>query len=718
MLNYVLLFCLSIGSVIAYSQRFAAIGDFGTNTEGEAEVANIVNSWNPEFIITMGDNNYPSGAAETIDLNIGQYYSEYIFPYTGNYGSGADENRFFPSLGNHDYFTEEAAPYFDYFTLPGNERYYDFVRGDVHFFSLNVGAEEDIDGNLFPHEPDGNTVDSEQALWLQEKLSTSEAKWQVVYFHDPPYSSGFHGSTLGIRWPFAEWGVDAVLSGHDHHYERSLVDCIPYFVNGVGGRTLHNTYTRTFETLNSHRGDFGAMLIEVDSEKMVFEFWTASGIMEDSFTIYAAGNDERAYQCGELISLEDNQRTSLHYLDLNTDGLKDILYLLDGGLKYVKNLGNDAFSEPVDLIAGVSGFELIGMGDANDDGYEDLFWREIFSCEVFLSLNNGNGTFLENELLFTSSCEPITKFAFQDVNNDDLLDIMLSTAPGGMFWAENLGNGSFDSETNDISLSPNYLFDGSPIFSDIDEDGVSDVLVIANNVLTNSYDLVHYINSGSGIFTEVVLRQLNSGEQWLTLANLDGDDEVDLLFMESSDIHWMEFQSEEFLDQDIIALDLPGPHIVIDIDSDGLDDFVSAVPRPEMLLEVDVQWSRNEEANVFSDSKLLVESSYFFNHTNASFEDLDNDGDMEFIFQALADSKFGLFHYSNHSFETVFHGGPADLDNDGSVNIGDLTVFLTSFGTECSLDSGPCLGDLNKDGFVNIRDLIKFLSLYGTVYCQ
>jgi hypothetical protein len=61
--------------------RFAVIGDFGLDGESEAKVADLVTSWNPDFVITTGDNNYFQGAASTIDQNIGKYYCQFI----GNY---------------------------------------------------------------------------------------------------------------------------------------------------------------------------------------------------------------------------------------------------------------------------------------------------------------------------------------------------------------------------------------------------------------------------------------------------------------------------------------------------------------------------------------------------------------------------------------------------------------------------------------------------------
>ncbi|MCP4420802.1 MAG: alkaline phosphatase, partial [Chloroflexi bacterium] len=113
----------------------AVIGDFGDAGQPEKDVATLVNSWNVDYVITVGDNNYPDGAASTIDNNIGQYYQQYIGNYSGSYGVGSVENRFFSTLGNHDWRTETLQPYLDYFTLPNNERYYDVELDPVHLFA-------------------------------------------------------------------------------------------------------------------------------------------------------------------------------------------------------------------------------------------------------------------------------------------------------------------------------------------------------------------------------------------------------------------------------------------------------------------------------------------------------------------------------------------------------------------------------------------------------
>lgn len=255
--------------------RFAVIGDYGGGGKPEADVAALVHSWQPDFIITLGDNNYPDGAASTIDANIGQFYHAYIFPYQGSYGAGADINRFFPTLGNHDWTPPGAQPYLDYFTLPGNERYYDFTWGPLHFFALDSDSRE----------PDGVSSGSIQAAWLREKMAASTAPWKIVYMHHPPYSSGLHGSVDWTRWSYREWGADVVLSGHDHTYERLLIDGFPYFVNGLGGGAIYRFKNVLDGSQVRFNEDYGAMLVEADSRQLTFKFITRQGVVVDTYTL-------------------------------------------------------------------------------------------------------------------------------------------------------------------------------------------------------------------------------------------------------------------------------------------------------------------------------------------------------------------------------------------------------------------------------------------------
>ena len=258
---------------IEYSDlRFAVIGDYGDGSQAEADVAALVKSWNPELIITTGDNNYPDGAADTIDENIGQFFHEFISPYKGSYGGGALKNRFFPSLGNHDWHSTGAQPYLDYFTLPGNERYYDFTFGPLHFFVLDSDSDE----------PDGVDRDSVQAAWLQSQLANSKYPWKIVYMHHPPYSSGEHGDVDRMQWPFAKWGADVVISGHDHTYERISRDGILYFVNGLGGSSKYAFRDIVEGSQVRYNEDYGAMLIVASEIMMRFQFINRQGMLVDA----------------------------------------------------------------------------------------------------------------------------------------------------------------------------------------------------------------------------------------------------------------------------------------------------------------------------------------------------------------------------------------------------------------------------------------------------
>ncbi len=244
---------------------FAVIGDYGLAGQGTADVAALIDQRDPDLVLTVGDNNYPDGEAWGFEQNVYQYYSRFI-----------DDGRFFPSLGNHDMTTDNGQPYLDYFELPGNERYYDFVQGDIHFFALNSDWRE----------PDGIGSNSAQARWLQERLAASTAPWQVVFMHVPPYVSMVGKEVPALRWPFAQWGADLVLSGHAHLYERQIVDGLTYVVNGLGGTTIYNfDFLIDGGSQARFNDDFGALFLQGTAEQLSGEFVTRGGVVVDSFVI-------------------------------------------------------------------------------------------------------------------------------------------------------------------------------------------------------------------------------------------------------------------------------------------------------------------------------------------------------------------------------------------------------------------------------------------------
>lgn len=258
---------------------FSAIGDYGTGSTAAGDVAALVDSWNPDFIIGAGDNRYGSS---TFDDVVGRFYCGYltnagIGPSCA--GGASPSNAFFPVPGNHDYTDGGGInEYLNYFTLPigtsGNERYYDFVMGNVHFFGLDsqgaLGSIPDMDA---------------QKAWLQAQLAASTSPFKVVFLHHPPYSSSsVHGSTTAMQWPFSAWGANAVIAGHDHTYERIEKGGIPHFVNGLGGSSIYGIGTPIDSSLVRYNANYGAMRITADQEEMTFEFRDIDDTVVDSFT--------------------------------------------------------------------------------------------------------------------------------------------------------------------------------------------------------------------------------------------------------------------------------------------------------------------------------------------------------------------------------------------------------------------------------------------------
>lgn len=266
-----------VAAQAAPATRFAVIGDYGTGSAGASRVSDLVHSWNPSFVATLGDNIY-SGDNANLDAalawKIGRLYGNYV-------GSG----NFFPALGNHDWGDPGTAlltcdvngncsgKWLSYFNLPGNGRYYNVKRGEVEIFVLDD----------YYLEPDGNRSNSKQALWLRAAVAASTATWKVAIHHYPGYLSGASG-LAAMRWPFAAWGLDAVFSGHTHLYERLQIDGIPYFVNGVGGAPVGRIVgSPRSESRSRYDADHGAQRVTASRDELRIDFINTSGTVIDTY---------------------------------------------------------------------------------------------------------------------------------------------------------------------------------------------------------------------------------------------------------------------------------------------------------------------------------------------------------------------------------------------------------------------------------------------------
>jgi len=261
----------------AESVVFAVIGDYGDGSKYAGRVSRLVNSWNPDFVATVGDNNYLKRPGDAVDLDahIGRFYSRYIYNYKGKYGQGSPVGRFFPAPGHGDWDIGNLEPYLDYFDLPGNERYYDFTWGPVHIFMLDTDERE----------PDGATMDSLQAMWLKKGLANATSPWKLVLGQHAPYTSHRVADIVRMRWPFAAWGADAAIFGHYHVYERLEVDGIPYFVNGVGGTWISRFGKTDPHSRFRYRRGYGALAVAADQNTLTFGFINTWGRVVDTYRV-------------------------------------------------------------------------------------------------------------------------------------------------------------------------------------------------------------------------------------------------------------------------------------------------------------------------------------------------------------------------------------------------------------------------------------------------
>lgn len=199
--------------------QFVAFGDSGDGSEDQFAVLDQILQVPFDLLLHTGDIAYGKGTRREFEDKFFAVYAPILRSVP-----------IFPASGNHEYMTDDAAPYREVFALPenggerGRERWFSFDWGDVHFVAL------DTEASLV-----------EQAAWLDRDLSMNRLPWVVVYFHRPAFSSGEHKSHEEVRrafWPVLEkHRVPLVLVGHDHDYERTHPQGgVIQVVTGGGGR--------------------------------------------------------------------------------------------------------------------------------------------------------------------------------------------------------------------------------------------------------------------------------------------------------------------------------------------------------------------------------------------------------------------------------------------------------------------------------------------------
>lgn len=248
-------------------------GDIGDcATRGSQLTAQLISGM-PGTVFTAGDNAYPSGTAES-------------FRDCYNPTWGRHKQRTRPSPGNHEYELPGAAPYYQYFADLAGESglgYYSYTLGSWRVFSLN--SEVGVDAT------------SAQMTWLRSELSSNRSLCSLAYFHKPLFSSGFHGDQLQMRemWrTLYEFGVDVVISAHDHNYERFAPQDftgrfdsergIRQFVVGTGGTSLRAVGALRPNS-EVHGSSWGVLVLTLEEALYRWEFVPAEpGGLQDAGT--------------------------------------------------------------------------------------------------------------------------------------------------------------------------------------------------------------------------------------------------------------------------------------------------------------------------------------------------------------------------------------------------------------------------------------------------
>jgi 3',5'-cyclic AMP phosphodiesterase CpdA len=253
----------------ADSLKFAVLGDFGTGSKEQYQLAAIMTRVHDQYpfnlVTLVGDNLYGSERPQ-------DFKKKFEDPYKPLLDAGV---KFYASLGNHDDPQEQRN--YKLFNMDG-KRYYTFKpdgKQSVRFFAL-----------------ESSYLQPEQVAWFEQELKDSNSDWKIPYFHHPPYSSGErHGSDPQIRTAleplFLKYNVSVVLTGHDHFYERTKPQKgIVYFVVGSGGQLRKgNIDTRTGLTASGNDRDQSFMIAEINGDEMWFNAISRQGQVFDSGSI-------------------------------------------------------------------------------------------------------------------------------------------------------------------------------------------------------------------------------------------------------------------------------------------------------------------------------------------------------------------------------------------------------------------------------------------------
>ncbi len=259
---------------------FLVLGDSGVDTPVQHDVAHemrhSMNEDEVDFVIHVGD----------VHQGAGDYYDDVYFK---PYKDIIKNVNVFTSLGNHDVITDNGGVYLDDFYLPSNnpdstERYYSFRWANAYFIALDTNI------SYAPGSPQ-----YEFLLNALRSDARNEANWTFVFSHHPPYTefwTDYYGDTnvQNHLVPLYEaYGVDMVMNGHTHSYERGEKEHVHYLVSGGGGGGLDDFFI-DYDHISFSSKSHHFTRIDVNGDELLVKAINDKGEQIDRFTIHKFTN--------------------------------------------------------------------------------------------------------------------------------------------------------------------------------------------------------------------------------------------------------------------------------------------------------------------------------------------------------------------------------------------------------------------------------------------
>lgn len=270
------LLAVSLGSAVALGQGAAkaadpvliGAGDIANCDDlGPAEATSKLLDANPGTVIALGDLAYSNGTDH-----------EFNDCYDKTWGRHKANTK--PVPGNHEWHTKGAAGY---------AKYWQWATPGKFWYSYDLGAWHVVAIDSDCKEAGGCQKGSEEEKWLREDLKAHPAKCTLAYFHHPLFSSGHHGADKDVQdlWQaLYDGGVDVVVNGHDHNYERfapqdpqGKADAkgIREFIAGTGGKDLRPINGNAPNSEVRHAGTHGVIKFVLHPEGYDWEFLPVAG---------------------------------------------------------------------------------------------------------------------------------------------------------------------------------------------------------------------------------------------------------------------------------------------------------------------------------------------------------------------------------------------------------------------------------------------------------